>query len=236
MAAAASAAFVVRRAGAGATGTTRRYYDSRGGGGIPSLFSSPPWGGGASSSSSSSRRMDGISNNIIFFYGSELGGIHILSFRNVFQTEPNLQTLSRRKVQYVPAGNFFEWSPPIEEYTIDFEKEQERREEETPSRTSVRRTRNRAGRVLPPFRENKNEVKPTHHYHNIIGGYRRVILKIRPLSYFHDGHRMSPQRSSNTPSRKPGYFGGSCSRTVVRFYDLFFVRGLLGVGNLYDRD
>jgi hypothetical protein len=33
----------------------------------------------------------------------------------------------------------------------------------------------------------------------------RVILKIRPLSYFHDGHRMSLQRSSNTPSKKTGY-------------------------------
>jgi len=30
--------------------------------------------------------------------------------------------------------------------------------------------------------------------------YWQVILKIRPLSYFHDGHPMSPQRSSNTPS------------------------------------
>jgi hypothetical protein len=51
---------------------------------------------------------------------------------------------------------------------------------------------------------------------------------------------MSPQRSSNTPSRKPGYFGGSSARTVVhtqgRFYDLFFVRGLVGVENLYDLD
>ena len=56
---------------------------------------------------------------------------------------------------------------------------------------------------------------------------------------FHDGHRMSPQRSSNTPSKKPGYFGGVCtapSSTQGRLYDLFFFRGKLGVKNLYDRD
>ena len=50
---------------------------------------------------------------------------------------------------------------------------------------------------------------------NISMTYRQVILKTQPLSYSQDGHRMFPQRSSNAPSQKPGYFGGSCVRTVV---------------------
>ena len=50
---------------------------------------------------------------------------------------------------------------------------------------------------------------------------------------------MCRQRNSNTPFQKPGYFGGNCARTVVHrvvFTTFFFVRGKLGVENLYDRD
>jgi hypothetical protein len=65
-----------------------------------------------------------------------------------------------------------------------------------------------------------------------------VISKIRLLWYFNDGHRMSPRRSSNTPSKKTGYFERSCAHPVVHrvIFMTFFVRGKLGVGNLYDRD
>jgi hypothetical protein len=65
------------------------------------------------------------------------------------------------------------------------------------------------------------------------------ILKIRPMSYFHDGHHMSLQRSSNTPSKKPGYFGRSSAHLVVHRVvstTYFFARGKLGVENLCNRD
>ena len=60
----------------------------------------------------------------------------------------------------------------------------------------------------------------------IICKYSYVILKIRPLSYFHEGHRMCRQRNSNTPFQKPGYFGGNCARTVVHrvVFTTFFFR------------
>ena len=66
----------------------------------------------------------------------------------------------------------------------------------------------------------------------------QVILKIRPMSYFHDGHSMSLWRSSNTPSKKTGYFGSNCAPPVVYrvvFTTFFFVRGKLGVKNLAQR-
>jgi hypothetical protein len=75
-------------------------------------------------------------------------------------------------------------------------------------------------------------------YHRLEVKNHWVILKIRPLSYFHDGHRMSLQRSSNTPSKKTGYFGGVVPPPVVHrvVFMTFFVREKLGVENLYGRD
>jgi hypothetical protein len=68
--------------------------------------------------------------------------------------------------------------------------------------------------------------------------HHRVNLTIRPLSYFHDGQHLSLRRNSNTLLKNGVFWGKLCTPISTQgcFYDLFFVRGKLGVENVHDRD
>ena len=66
----------------------------------------------------------------------------------------------------------------------------------------------------------------------------RVILKIQPKSYFHEGRRMSSQRNFDTPPKNWGIFRvvpPRHGRTQRRIYNLF-LEVLWFVRLLYDRE
>jgi hypothetical protein len=54
-----------------------------------------------------------------------------------------------------------------------------------------------------------HNVVHVHAHFTSLTRYNYVILKIRPLSNYNNGHHMSIRRNSDILSKKLGYFGGS---------------------------